>query len=88
MMPNMKRVKEPTPAMSKYYRDLYNRNQSKWIRRSKLEPTHIDSGFNFEDETFQLVGSISSTEVLIKNVETNDHFTINIDYVTEAILGE
>ena len=88
MMPHMKKMKEPTPAMAKHYRDLFSRNQSKWIRRSKLEPNHIDSGFNLGDQTFQLVGTVNSSDVLIKNVETNDHFMVDIDYVTDAILGK
>lgn len=83
----MKKIKEPTKSMAKYYADLFYRNQSKWIRRSKLEPEHINSGFNFGQKTYQLIGSVNSNEVLIKDVETNEHFMVNIDDVTDAILG-
>lgn len=80
--------KEPTVAMSKYYKDLYIRNQSKWIRRSKLEPSHIDSEFILDGEKFYLRGSVNPTQVLIESDTTKQFMMVNIDLVTESILGE
>ena len=47
-------IKEPTESMSDYYGDLFKRNQSKWMRRSKLEPTHLEIEFNFEGTPAEL----------------------------------
>ena len=80
--------KEPTAAMSKYYKDLYIRNQSKWIRRSKLEPTHIDSEFILDGEKFYLRGSVNPTQVLIESETTKEFMLVNIDLVTDSILGD
>jgi hypothetical protein len=73
--------------MSKYYKDLFIRNQSKWIRRSKLEPTHIDSEFFLDGEKYFLRGSVNSNQVLIESEATNDFMMVNIDLVTDSILG-
>lgn len=83
-----KKMKAPTDSMSKYYKDLFTRNQSKWIRRSKLEPHHIDSEFMLEDCKFFLRGSVNSTQVLIQSDTENEFMMVSIDLVSEAILGE
>jgi hypothetical protein len=82
-----KKIKQPTSSMSKYYKDLFIRNQSKWIRRSKLEPSHIDSEFLLEGSKYFLRGSVNSNQVLIESVETAEFMMVNIDLVTDSILG-
>lgn len=80
--------KEPTAAMSKYYKDLFIRNQSKWIRRSKLEPSHVDQEFTLDGEKFYLRGSVNPTQVLIESESSKQFMTVNIDLVTQSILGD
>ena len=80
--------KEPTASMSKYYKDLFIRNQSKWIRRSKLEPSHVDQEFTLDGEKFYLRGSVNPTQVLIESESNKQFMTVNIDLVTQSILGD
>ena len=80
--------KEPTASMSKYYKDLFIRNQSKWIRRSKLEPSHVDQEFTLDGEKFYLRGSVNPTQVIIESESNKQFMTVNIDLVTQSILGD
>lgn len=81
-----KRIKEPTDSMRNHYENLYMRNQSKWMRRSKLEQSHLGAEFLFEGENHKLIGSSSSTEVIIENLSTSEFFIAHIDDVTSCIL--
>jgi sensor histidine kinase regulating citrate/malate metabolism len=81
-----RRIKEPTDSMRKYYGDQFVRNQSKWIRRSKLEPSHLGNSFTFEKEEAILLGSMTSEEVLVHFTESDEYIVIHIDDVTRAIL--
>jgi hypothetical protein len=85
---NYKKIKAPHDSMEKYYQDMFNRNQSKWIRRSKMEPSHLGCEFVLEGSTYSLIGSATSTEVVVKNLETSEFFMINIDPVSAAVLGK
>ena len=81
-----RRIKEPTDSMRKYYGEQFVRNQSKWIRRSKLEPSHLGTTFTFEKEEAVLVGSMTSEEVLVHFKESDEYMVIHIDDVTRTIL--
>jgi hypothetical protein len=86
--PKKKReIKEPTESMSNYYGGLFKRNQSKWIRRSKLEPTHLEIEFNFEGTPAKIIGSMNSEEVILHLIESNKYIVTHIDGVTQEILG-
>ena len=85
---NYRKIKAPHDTMEKYYQDMFIRNQSKWMRRSKMEPTHLGCEFELEGSSYSLVGSASSTEVVVKNLETSEFFMINIDPVSVAVLGK
>lgn len=81
-----RKIKEPTDSMRKYYGNQFIRNQSKWMRRSKLEPSHLGISFSFENETAIIVGSMDTEEVLVHFTESNEYMVIHIDDVTRAIL--
>lgn len=53
-----------------------------------MEPTHLGCEFELEGSRYLLVGSASSTEVVVKNLETSEFFMINIDPVSAAVLGK
>jgi len=53
-----------------------------------MEPTHLGCEFELEGSRYSLVGSASSTEVVVKNLETSEFFMINIDPVSAAVLGK
>lgn len=82
----MKKIKEPTDSLQKHYGDLFKRNQNKWMRRSKLEEKHLGSKFILEGEEYQLMGSVDSTQVLIKKIEDKTFYMVHIDIVTKIIL--
>jgi hypothetical protein len=82
-----RKIKEPTESMRKYYGDLFIRNQSKWIRRSKLEASHLGTNFEFEGENVNLMGSMTSEEVILQLIESNEYLVVHIDDVTREILG-
>ncbi len=81
-------IKEPSVSMADYYGKLFKRNQSKWIRRSKLEPEHLGSEFFFEGDTAKLIGSMNSEEVILKLENENKFWVVHIDDVTREILKE
>ncbi len=81
-----KKIKEPTESMRKHYGEIFLRNQSKWIRRSKLETGHLGTSFLFEGEDAILVGSISSDQVLLHLTEADEYMIVHIDDVSRAIL--
>jgi len=81
-----RKIKEPTDSMRKYYADLFVRNQSKWMRRSKLEASHLETNFSFEGENSTLIGSLSSEEVLLHITEANEYIVVHIDDVSREIL--
>ena len=81
-----RKIKEPTDSMRKYYADLFVRNQSKWMRRSKLETSHLETNFTFEGENATLVGSLSSEEVLLHLTEANEYMIVHIDDASREIL--
>jgi hypothetical protein len=82
-----RKIKKPTESMRKYYEDLYLRNQSKWMRRSKLEQSHLGSEFIFLQENHKLLGSSSSTDVVLSNLESGEFYIVHIDDVTPLILN-
>lgn len=82
----MKKIKEPTDSLKEYYKNLFKRNQNKWMRRSKLEESHIGSLFILEGEQYELLGAIDTSQVLVKSSD-NSFYMAHIDDVTKSILG-
>jgi hypothetical protein len=83
----IREIKEPTQNMLDYYEKLFLRNQSKWIRRSNLQESHLGSEFLLEGEKYKLLGSSSSMEVVVKNQNSDKYFIVPIDDVTKSILN-
>jgi hypothetical protein len=83
----MKKIKEPTESLKKYYSNLFKRNQNKWMRRSKLEEGHLGSKFYLEGEEYELLGAIDSLQILIKNTSDETFYMAHIDVATKSILG-
>lgn len=81
-------IKEPTKGMLDFYSNLFKRNQSKWIRRSKLEPSHLGIEFDFNDEKAIIIGSMNSEDVVLHLIESNKYLVTHIDGVTQEILGK
>jgi len=67
------------------YKKLYKRNQSKFIRRSKLEVSHLGSVFEYDNKKLKLVGSLDPEFMLICD-DKNQYYKIHSDIVTECIL--
>ena len=74
----IREIKEPTQNMLDYYEKLFLRNQSKWIRRSNLQESHLGSEFLLEGEKYKLLGSSSSMEVVVKNQNSDKYFIVPI----------
>lgn len=83
----MKKIKEPTDSLKEYYKNLFSRNQNKWMRRSKLEESHIGSLFILEDSEYELLGAMDSLQVIIRNTSDNSYYMTHIDEVTKSILN-
>jgi hypothetical protein len=79
--------KAPSPEMVKHYAGLYDRNQSKWIRRASLEPEHIGSEFVFEGKNLKLVGSIDALLMLVKDSE-DKYYRLDCNIISELVTGK
>ncbi len=80
-------MKAPSKEMLEYYASLYNRNQSKFIRKSLLELHHLGSEFEFEEKKYKLLGAVDANLMLVKDEEEN-HFMMSSTIVTKQILGK
>ena len=52
-----------------------------------MEPKHLGCEFKLEGAKYLLIGSASTTEVVVKNIKIGEFFMLNIDPVTAAVLG-
>ena len=43
-----KKITTQSEEMQKYYANMFRRNQTKFMRRSLLEPSHVDSEFTID----------------------------------------
>lgn len=81
-----KKITTQSDQMQKYYADMFRRNQTKFMRRSLLEPSHVNSEFIIDGNPFQLIGAGNPTEMVVKNLNDGTFFMIHSDIVTAAIL--
>lgn len=79
-----KQVVEPSEGVMESYRKLFNRNQSKWMRRSKLELSDLGKDFIWEDKTYTLEGSIDSINMIVRESESNKYYRVHSDLVSAA----
>ena len=83
-----KSMREPSDSLKEYYLKMYERNQTKFIRRSKLEMEHIGQEFEYDGKTLRLMGSIDSILMLVFDVNENKYYRIHSDFVTNGILNK
>ena len=81
-----KKITPQSEQMQNYYADMFRRNQRKFMRRSLLEPEHVNSEFVIEGQHYQLIGSGNPTEMVVKNLEDGTFYMVHSDIVTAAIL--
>jgi hypothetical protein len=79
--------KAPSKEMLKYYADLYERNQTKWIRRSSLEAEHLGSEFQFEGKDLKLMGTIDPVLMLVKDSD-DKYYRMNCNTISEIVTGK
>jgi len=79
-----KQVVEPSESVMESYRKLFNRNQSKWMRRSKLEPSDLGRDFIWMDKTYTLEGAIDAMNMLVRETESNKYYRVHSDLVSGA----
>jgi hypothetical protein len=77
-------MREPTDSLKEYWRKLYVRNQSKWIRRSKLTKEHLDQEFLWDGIEYSLEGAVDSLHMLVKRIGDNKYFRVHSDLVDKA----
>jgi hypothetical protein len=80
-----RKFKAPTKEMLKYYQDVYQRNQNKWVRKSLLKPEDMGRKFVHEGMEFELVGGVTPKEFLIKD-ENNQHYLVLTQFVDGYLL--
>jgi len=79
-----KQVVQPSEGVMESYKKLFNRNQSKWMRRSKLEISDLGKEFVWEDKTYILEGSIDAINMIVKESESNKYYRVHSDLVSAA----
>jgi hypothetical protein len=81
------KVKEPSKELLSYYSKLYQRNQSKWVKRSSLEPSHLGSEFEFEGKNLKLEGSVDSVLMIVSDSEGN-YYRMHCNQISEIVTGK
>lgn len=81
------KVKAPTKELLTYYANLYHRNQSKWIKRSSLEPEHLGSEFEFENKKLKLEGTVDPILMLVCDSEGN-YYRMHCNTISEIVTGK
>lgn len=83
-----KKITTQSEEMQKYYANMFTRNQTKFMRRSLLEPSHVGSEFTIDGQHYQLVGAGNPTEMVVKNMGDGTFHMVHSDIVTSAILNK
>ena len=85
--PDFKKMNEPSDSIKKHYAKMYERNQNKFIRRSKLEQSHLGSEFLYDDRTLKLIGAADGDRMVVVDESDNTYYLIHSDIPTNAILN-
>ena len=83
-----KKITTQSEEMQKYYANMFTRNQTKFMRRSLLEPSHVGSEFIIDGQNYQLIGAGNPTEMVVKNLDDGTFHMVHSDIVTSAILNK
>lgn len=81
-----KEIRKPTDNMLSHYEKMFKRNQSKFIRRSSLEVSHLGSEFDYEDKKMKLLGSIDATLMVAEDINDGKCYIVHGDTVTNSII--
>ena len=85
---NYRPVKEPSQGIKEYYENYFRRNQNKFMRRSKLEESHLGSEFDFDGKRFKLLGAVDPTTMFILDLNESKYYFLHSDIVTAQILNQ
>ena len=85
---NYRPVKEPSQAMKEHYETYFKRSQTKFMRRSKLEESHLGSEFEFDGKNFKLLGSVDPLLMFVVDTNENRYYFLHCDVVTDRILNK
>jgi len=80
-------VKSPSKEMIQYYESLFERNQSKFIRRSMLEPSHLGTSFDHMGSQLTLLGSIDEKLMLVRD-QNDKYYRLSSSVISKIILGK
>ena len=83
-----KLIREPSDSLKVHYEKMYERNQNKFIRRSKLDMSHLGEEFSHDDKVLKLVGSVDALLMLVVDINDNKYYRIHSDIVTDGILNK
>ena len=83
----LKPMREPSKDLVEYYKSLYERNQTKFIRRSQLEVEHLGSVFEHEDKSLTLIGSIDAMLMLVKDTD-GKYYMLDSSVISKKILNK
>ena len=83
-----KKITTQSEEMQKYYANMFTRNQTKFMRRSLLEPSHVGSEFIIDGQNYQLIGAGNPTEMVVKKLDDGTFHMVHSDIVTSAILNK
>jgi hypothetical protein len=75
-----KLIREPSDSLKLYYEKMYERNQNKFIRRSKLDMSHLGEEFLHDDKVLKLVGSVDGLLMLVVDVNDDKRLRISFSY--------
>lgn len=84
--PKLQPIKKPFKETLEYYKKLYERNQEKFIRKSKLEVSHLGTEFEFDGKKLTLMGSIDSNLMLVKDAD-DKYYRLDSTPISKIILG-
>lgn len=83
---NWRRVTSPSERVLESYKKLFLRNQSKWMRRSKLEQKHLGESFKHSGKDYVLIGTVDiHNNMIVKDSEGNYYF-VHSDVIDSILL--
>jgi hypothetical protein len=81
MSKDLRKLKEVSEGLKKYYQEYYLRNTQKFIRKYTLTEEDLGKSFTMEEGDFTLEGQVGEKIFLVKKTETGDYYHIDGSYV-------
>ena len=81
MSKDLRKLKEVSDGLKKYYVDYYNRNTQKFIRKYTFTDEDLGKSFTIEEGDFTLEGQVGEKIFLVRNIETGDYYHIDGSYL-------